>query len=115
MDDAPWLRIITIGLILAAIAVGYFLISGRLMGPKTTQISDSQVTQMATPSPTPEVFGQITQASPTPGTSSAYNQIVDRTKGNIKVLPQTGAPVITLGLLSASAMIIGWGLKKYPH
>lgn len=114
MEEPHWLRIITIGLVLAAIAVGYFLVSGKFLGAKTAKVQNSKQVTQATPVSTPAVFGEITQASPEPGVS-AYNKIVDRTKGNIKTLPQTGAPVLMFSLLSASAMIVGWGLKKYPH
>lgn len=115
MEESHWLRLITIGLVLAALAVGYFLISGKFFNQKTAKVSDAkQATQISTPKPA--VFGEATQASPSPhSTSSAYNRIASRTRANIQTLPHTGTPVLMTGLLSASAMIVGWGLKKYPH
>ena len=104
MDDPKWLRLVTIGLILASLAVGYFLISG--FGKQKTQAS-----------PQSTVLGEIAVApSPIPTQSplSAYDRVVDRTKGSIQTLPKTGVSLFLVTVLSSSAIIIGLGLRKFP-
>lgn len=118
MDDPRWLRLITIGLVLAALAVGYFLLSGRL--------SSSNITKQ--PSPSASVLGQDIKVSPSPAgglttiptaiptstPASAYSRIVDRNQSQIQVLPNTGFPVGLAIVFSVSAIISGFGLRKYP-
>lgn len=125
MEDPRWLRFITIGLVLAALAVGYFLISGRLSSNQTTRTQAS---------PIPSVLGQNTQVSPNPATAasssptptSAYNMLIDRsrnTQGAIasetqtqknQTLPKTGFPAGLAAALSISVIISGWGLRRFP-
>lgn len=114
MEDPRWLRLITIGLVLAALAVGYFLISGRFT-TKTTK-SPASVEQAVKKSPqptqTPEaVLGQNTQAT----TPSAYTRIAERTRGGVQTLPKTGFPAGLAIVFSVSAIISGWSLRKYPN
>lgn len=100
MEDPRWLRLITIGLILAALAVGYFLISGKFTTKTTNQ-----------PTQTPDaVLGQNTQAI----TPSAYTRIAERTKG-AQTLPKTGFPVGLAIVFSVSAIISGFSLRKFPN
>lgn len=103
----------TIGLVLAAVAVGYFLFTGKLSPNSTTKTQAS---------PTPAVLGQNNQnlstsapsvvPSPVPG--SAYSTIVNRTQSRTQTLPNTGFPVGLAVVFSVSAIISGWGLRKYP-
>lgn len=121
MEDPKWLRLVTIGLVLAALAVGYFLLTGRLASnsatKKSTQISQASPTVSPVASASPFVAPLTTSlptSSPTP--VSAYNQIAGRaqTKGGA-VLPNTGFPAGPLAILAVSAVITGWGLRKFPH
>ncbi len=105
MENSRWLGLITIGLVIAALAVGYFLLTGKLSTNKST-ISQA--------SPTPSVLGQNVQTTPAPTPMSAYNRIVSRNQGKVQTLPKTGFPVELAVVFSASAMISGWGLRKYP-
>ena len=116
MDDPRWLRLITVGLVLAALAVGYFLLTGKFSSNSLTKQS----------SPSPSVLGQNAQIAltptPTPASaldrqtaSSAYNRIVNRTQGGTQVLPKTGFPAGLVIVFSVSAIISGWGLRKYPN
>lgn len=123
MEDNRWLRLVTIGLILAAIAIGYFLLAQRFSGTKVSNTGSSEVVSMTT-SPTPEPtsspvalgLSDRTVASPTPQpTQSAYSLISERTRTGTQSLPATGSPAILIGALSASAILIGWGLRKFPH
>lgn len=107
MENSRWLGLITIGLIIAALAVGYFLLTGKL----TTKSTTSQV------SPAPSVLGQDVQVSPTPlpTSVSAYQRIVARTQNQTQTLPKTAFPTGLMLAFSVSAMIAGFGLRKYPH
>lgn len=114
MDDPRWLRLITIGLVLAALAVGYFLVSGRFAANKSAKPQaqvNMQVQQTATPQPSP-----VTSPTPSPAPQalgSATQQ--NGQKGSVQVLPRTGFPLALVGIFSASAMIAGWGLRKFPN
>lgn len=118
MEDSRWLRLITIGLVLAALAVGYFLFTSRFASD--TSKPGSEVSQ-ATPSPTstasPSVLGQ---AIASPSSASAYARIASRSQqGNGSVatttLPRTGFPAGLAIILAVSTMVSGWGLRKFPH
>lgn len=109
MDDSRWLRLVTIGLVLAALAVGYFLVTGRLASNSATKTGSA---------PTPSVLGQNAQTTtptPSPTPASAYERIVDRTQSGTQTLPNTGFPVGLAAVFSLSALISGWGLRKFPH
>ncbi len=119
MEDPRWLRLITIGLVLAALAVGYFLLSGRLASNsvKKTQASPTSVLGQNT-QPTPTAIPTVVSTpSPVPSVvpNSAYNRIVNRTQGGVQTLPSTGFPVGLFGALSAAAAVAGWGLRRFPH
>lgn len=119
MDDPRVLRIITVGLVLAALAVVYFLFTGgfSLGKPRVNQSQTNKVTQSPTPTPTatpgatPSVAGQ-TLPSPTP--SSAYNALANRAQGNVQTLPRTGFPAGLAVVFSASAIVSGFSLRKFP-
>lgn len=115
MDDPRWLRLMTVGLILAALAVGYFFIAGKFTAKNSKpQPQVSGVTQKTT-SPTPTAAGSVA-VSPSPTIApSAYNAIVQRTKGDIQELPATGIPTGFIGVFASGAVAIGWGLRKFPH
>lgn len=117
MEDPKWLRILTIGLILAALAVGYFLFSGRFLSNNATKISQQESTPSpqatASASPSPTVLGKDTQVSPTP--SSAFNRIAQRNKGGVETLPKTGFGTGLAFIFSVSALISGWSLRKFPR
>lgn len=120
MDNPIWLRVITVGLVLAALAVGYFLLTGRfssskVVKPNTQVINQASPTPVATMIPTTNsgsnsVLGQNTetrtQATP-PAMAAARN--------NVTTLPRTGFPIVLAGIISAGVMISGLGLRKFPH
>ena len=120
MDDSRWLRFMTIGLVLAALAVGYFLLTGRLASNSATKTGSKATTP-------PAVLGQ--DVSPAPGStpsaspasasdrqiaSSAYNKIVERNQNKVQTLPKTGFPLGLAAVLSISIMMSGWGLRRFP-
>lgn len=115
MDDPRWLRLVTIGLVLAAMAVGYFLIAGKFSANKSakpqTQVTKT-VEQTPQPTPSPTVLGQDTSSSS--GAKSAYDRIAERTQGQVQTLPKTGFPLGLLAVISISTIISGLGLRKFP-
>ncbi len=127
MEDPRWLRLMTIGLVLAALAVGYFLFSGRLAPSKTARMQAS---------PAPTVLGKNAQVSPrpsvvssaspraaaassvSPSPTSAFERAVSRAQTgsqSVETLPRTGFPVELAAAFSISAVISGWGLRRFPH
>lgn len=106
MDDPKWLRLITIGLVLAAIAVGYFLFTGRLSSNKISKTKSS---------PTPSTLGQNVKVTPSPTPVSAYTTVANRTQGQTQTLPSTGFPLGLAVVFSVSALVSGWSLRKFPE
>lgn len=129
MEDPKWLKLVTIGLVLAALAVGYFLLNGKFYSNKqktNTQISQTVVTPspIATAKSSPAIVAQnksvtaVASVSPSASPLSAYNRIVNRTQTNnqtTQALPNTGFPVGVALALSISTIITGWGLHKFPR
>lgn len=122
MDDPRWLRVITVGLVLAALAVGYYIVTGAFSIKKATpqtQINktvqdNSNPTLLPSENNTPSV-----ELSPKPSSqpkaTSAYDRIIARNQAQIQTLPKTGIPVGLIVLLSTSVMTVGLGLRKFPH
>ena len=112
-ESNRWLRLITVGLVLSALAVGYFLLSGRLTSNSSvrTQSQEDKVVSSATPA----ALGVTSSPTHSPASASAYTRIASRTQGGVQILPRTGFPVTLAAVFSASAMISGWGLRKFPN
>lgn len=108
MDDPRVLKIITVGLVLAAIAVGYFLWSGRFAGNTATKNANTNANRIVQSSPTPTPLPVVSVTpSPTPATLGAVS-------GNgVSALPATGSPLFLLGAISASAVTAGFYLRKF--
>ena len=102
MEGSPWLRLITIGLVLTALVVGYLLISGRFAQEKKQVEGVTQTTPSTTAEP----------AQPSP---NAYTRIVERNKSGAQTLPNTGSPILLISIFSLSAIVSGWGLRKFPN
>ena len=123
MDDPRLLRIILFGLVLAALTVGYLIFTGRFV--RSQQIKTQ--TQVAISTPTPTITTLVNRLavnstpSPVPSASgrqiasSAYTRIVDRTQNKVTTLPKTGLPAVLLSVVSLSAIISGWFLRKFPE
>ncbi len=128
MDDPRWLRLITVGIVLAVLAVGYYIFTGAFSINKSakTQTEVNQITQK-TPSPTiiplakssplpsskPSVLGNNTNTAN--AAQSAYDRIVQRAQNQVETLPKTGFPLGAALVFSSSLMIIGLGLRRYPN
>lgn len=114
MDDPRWLRLVIIGLVLAALAVGYFLLAGgfSVSKSKTARTLETQQINKAQqfPSPIP-----IVAIPPLSASSSAYARIANRAQESMLTLPRTGFPIGFMIFLSVSAVISGFGLRKFPH
>lgn len=118
MEDTRWLRLISVGLVLAAMAVGYFLLSNSFFSSKSTKVQTQNTqNQQATPSAQvsdQNVLGQVSP-SPVPSNSPAYARIVGRNQTQAEALPNTGAPLFLIGVLSVSALAAGLGLRRFPY
>lgn len=104
MDDPRWLRLVTIGLVLAALAVGYFLFSGGMSVNKS-----SKAPNPPSPSGSPSLRPSL-QA-----TQSAFSRISERAQSDAQTLPGTGFPAGLAIVFSVSAMITGFSLRKFPN
>lgn len=119
MDDPRWLRLITVGLVLSALAVGYFLLTGNFFKSNPAQpqnqtiVEEPSPTSIVIPSPTPSILGAGGQA--TSSASTAFDQIAQRSKGGVTILPRTGFPVGLVLVSSVSAVIVGLSLRKFPN
>ena len=111
MEDTRWFRLITVGLVLAALAVGYFLLSGSFIKSKPKTENSAVFNATPAPTPKPSVLGVNNQ----PSTPSAYTRIVNRAQGEVQKLPNTGFPIGLAAVFAFSAIISGWGLRKFPH
>ena len=141
MENSRWLTILLIGLVLAGLVVGYFLLRNTfLQTPKSNQQQVAQAPKQtpAPPESTPAdfVLGQNTaQLPPTPAPtfrpvatpiatpqtfalvspSPIASASALRAKGNTESLPNTGIPAVLTGFFSIVAIFFGWKLRKYPN
>lgn len=116
MDDPRVLRIITVGLVLAAIAVGYFLLTGGLSPkPKKVQTQATQVYKAESPTPSESPVLSVQSSPSSTNVPSAYNTLAQRNQSNVQTLPATGFPAGLVLVFSVSAIVSGWSLRKYPH
>lgn len=118
MDDPRILRVITVGLVLAVLAVVYFLFTGGFAVSKSkinqaNKTVQSQAPAVVSPSSTPAVSGQQT-AQPSPTPTSAYNAIAKRNQQAAKTLPATGFPAGPAVVFSFAAVISGLVLRRFP-
>lgn len=115
MQDSRWLRVITVGLFLASLAVAYFLLTGRLTSKSTPKTQPQVITSTPAASPNPSVLGQNSSSStPVPSPQSAYERIAERSQSGVQTLPRTGFPLGLIIVFSVSAMVSGLGLRKFP-
>ena len=110
MDDPRLLRIITVGLVLAALAVGYFLLTGgfNIKSKKvgtSTKVEQTQVNQTVVESPTPSASPYL----------SAYDRLAARSQSSVQNLPNTGFPQGLVIVFSVGTLVAGWSLRKYPY
>lgn len=117
MDDPRLLRIILFGLVLGALTIGYLIFSGRILKPQTNTAKTVQTTQTkttVTASPVPGSVKIVDNTSPSLATPSAYTRILERSQ-QISTLPKTGTQDMLFGVISVSAVIAGWSLRKFPR
>ncbi len=119
MEDQRWLRFVTIGLVLAAVAVGYLLVSQRFAGTKVADSNSGVLSTSASSTPKPIIAittpVPVASAPSVPASQSAYQAVANRTKDGTQTLPSTGFPIFLVGIISIGILSVGWGLKQYPH
>lgn len=116
MDDPRILRIITVGLVLAALAVGYFLLTGGF-SVKSKKVQN-QTNKVAVESPTPSAVAGIDYqpaSTTSPAPQSAYDRIASRSQSSVQSLPNTGFPEGIAIVFSVGTLVAGWSLRKYPY
>ena len=107
MEADTRIKLIIIGLVLAAIVVGYFILSNRFrVGSGTVSPTPSPIVTIPSPSPLPT---DVSLSSPLPNTVSGT------TKGGVENLPKTGFPLPLATAATMSVMLIGWHLRKYQN
>lgn len=106
MEGDGKFKLIIAGLILAAFAVGYFILSQKVkINPgKPNSSGDPVVSKLATPSP---------KASSTPENVISNGGKLPNT--GISSLPSTGFPLPLALPLVTSVMLSGWYLRKYSR
>ena len=120
MEDPKWLRLVTVGLVLAALAIGYFLLTGRFSSNSQPK-PNNQVINQTNPTPIPIASETTTRGEDTPNAtpSSAIGLAAPsaspNTRTNVTTLPRTGYQLVILGMISTGVMISGLGLRKFPH
>ncbi|MDO8619299.1 MAG: hypothetical protein Q7R49_05145 [Candidatus Daviesbacteria bacterium] len=98
------LKILTAGLVLAALAIGYFIITQKINN-QASHIAN-QPSASSVPTPTPELV-PLPSATPAP--------IPSTTKGGTNTLPKTGFPLTLVGVFAMSALVSGYFLRKFPE
>ncbi len=113
MDDPRVLRLVTIGLVLAALAVGYLFFTGGF------SVSKSKIAQTSTAKPSPTAMKiVITTPVPSPSASPARTSAPspsNRNQGSAQTLPRTGFPIVLAIVFSVSGIISGLALSKFPR
>ena len=120
MDDPRILRVITVGLILAILAVVYFMLTGgfAVSKSKTAQNQTNQVNRVVE-SPKPTSIAAVTNPQQTPikseqAATPSANSTPSNKSHNVQTLPRTGFPVGLAVVFSASAVVSGLSLRKFP-
>ncbi len=105
MEADGKLKLIIVGLFLAAFVIGYFIIAQRMQKVQTPPVIG--IVQQATPAPSPQ-----------PPETPVPNQLNPQKNGHIKgvsSLPKTGFPIPLAGIFATSAVISGWFLRRFPN
>lgn len=107
MENPGWVRLVVVGLVLAALAIGYFLLSGSFVKTKPKSDVSNRIGVVETPAPDTSI--KVATASPTP--KPAVN---GQPASAVQTLPATGFPLALIVVLSAGATVAGLGLRKFP-
>lgn len=117
MESTSRIKLIIIGLVLAAIVVGYFILAQRFQGNKTATTQNTNLSQR-TPLPTsPTNRAALSSPSASPvmlGQGSSSGQS-GTNRSNIQTLPRTGVPAGLIAVFGVSAAISGYFLRKFPQ
>lgn len=113
MENEGRLKLIVAGLVLAAFAIGYFILAQRFQGGS----SDA--------SPRPSSQANIVVVSPSPRVSSSPTTLGQATGGTstlpgtgvsgVSTLPRTGFPLPIVVSVASAAIVSGWFLRKYSN
>ena len=137
MDSTSRVKLIIIGLVLAAIVVGYFILAQRFQTNRTSpaQVKTADQSAQAAVQPTSRTVISVPSPSATAvSTSTARPGAVAQVPGSLGVspspaaqanqgnsggdlasLPRTGVPGALVAVLAVSAVVSGWFLRRYPQ
>lgn len=123
MEENNRLKLLIIGLVLAAIVVGYFILAQRFEGDKiqTQQATNEQSgimtaqDQGTTPTRNPSVLGQNSNQTTLDRMEQSQKAGNSGTSGNVQTLPNTGLPSALAAVFATSAIISGWFLRRFPQ
>lgn len=113
MDDPRILRVITVGLVLAVLAVVYFLFTGGFSVSKTKTNQANNGVSSATLGVASATPAATTQPKPSASPTSAYNTIAVRNQAGVQTLPKTGFPMEIAVVFSVYLTASGLYLRKY--
>lgn len=110
MEDTTRLKLILLGLFLAAASLGYFVFVQKTNEQKIA--SQNRTVEQIEPSenvptPTPALVGLPSTLGQTTKGGQGSVRIVDE-------LPKTGIPTGLIAVFSLSGAIIGWSLRRFP-
>ena len=119
LESGNRLKLIITILILVAIVIVYLIFSQKFASQQSKVVNNggisvSQIQPTITPTPsiaitpTPLLNKQDAQSGVAKGGQSLSN-------GEVSSLPKTGFPATLMGVFSASAIVAGWFLRKYPN
>ena len=111
MEDTTRLKLILLGLFLAALSLGYFVFVQKTNDQKAA-IQNRQVQQIE---PSENVLTPIPASLA--GSPATLGQTTKGGQGSVRIvdeLPKTGMPVGLIAIFSLSGAIIGWSLQKFP-
>jgi hypothetical protein len=118
MEDSTRLKLIVLGLVLAAIAGAYLFFSGRFLSRNATPSpSPIAVRPTETPGAPLVIVPPIQDGQQQPGQPpmQANGQPLPPTGiSDVNSLPATGLPMELMGTIGAAAIVVGYALRRFP-
>lgn len=124
MEGDNRLKFMAVGLILAAVVVGYFIFAQRFSSnqtPKPSDVATRPIQQFSpsplpSPTPLPSNVPDIILPDTTKGGEPLTKGGLPTTKGGVPIsqLPATGVPSTLLTVFAISAAVSGYFLRRFP-
>lgn len=117
MEDGARLKLIILGLVLAAIAGAYLFFSGRFASRTTTNDTSQPDNRVTISSPRPSSTASGLVIPPGIPLQSDVGQLPptgEKGGPGVSNLPNTGLPMELIGSLGAAAIAVGYALRRFP-